>query len=136
MHTEGMVHRDIKPDNIIITPDRESAYLVDWGIALSQEEASRLTSGGWIGTPGYMSPEQQAGENVDSRSDLYSLGVTLYEALAGFPIPQSQYRELSLINQAVPPGIDEMKAWRQKLANSKGKLLIRSLYERKRRGRC
>jgi serine/threonine protein kinase len=107
-HSEGMVHRDIKPDNIIITPDRESAYLVDWGIALSQEEASRLTSGGWIGTPGYMSPEQQSGDNIDSRSDLYSLGVTLYEALAGFPIPQGQYRDLSLINQAVPPGIDEL----------------------------
>ena len=107
-HEQGIVHRDIKPDNIIITPDRESAYLVDWGIALSAQEASRLTSGGWIGTPGYMSPEQQAGEDVDARSDLYSLGLTLYEALAGEPIPQGQYRELSVINQAIPPGIDEL----------------------------
>lgn len=107
-HNEGIIHRDIKPDNIIITPDRESAYLVDWGIALSAQEASRLTSGGWIGTPGYMSPEQQAGEEVDSRSDLYSLGLTLYEALAGVPIPQGQYRDLSMINQAIPPAIDEL----------------------------
>src|SRR6185369_13840186 len=90
-HTLGIVHRDIKPENIIVTPDLTSAYLVDWGIALSAEEASRLTSGQWIGTPGYMSPEQQGGEEIDGRSDLYSLGVTLYEALAGKPIPQGQY---------------------------------------------
>jgi eukaryotic-like serine/threonine-protein kinase len=76
-HAAGIVHRDVKPENIIITPDRETAYLVDWGIALSASDAKRLTdSNGWIGTPGYMSPEQQAGEDIDHRSDLYSLGVT------------------------------------------------------------
>jgi len=107
-HTLGIVHRDIKPENIIVTPDLTSAYLVDWGIALSAEEASRLTSGQWIGTPGYMSPEQQGGEEIDGRSDLYSLGVTLYEALAGKPIPQGQYTELSLLNPAIPPAVDEL----------------------------
>jgi len=108
-HILGIVHRDIKPENIIITPDRETAYLVDWGIALSAQEAKRITSaGGWIGTPGYMSPEQQAGEFVDGRSDLYSLGVTLYEALAGKPIPQGNYEDLADMNQAIPPSIDEL----------------------------
>ena len=108
-HDLGIVHRDIKPENIIITPDGETAYLVDWGIALSAQEVERLTgSASWIGTPGYMSPEQQAGEEVDSKSDIYSLGVTLYEVLAGKAIPQGQYEELSLINQAVPPMMDEL----------------------------
>jgi predicted Ser/Thr protein kinase len=108
-HSIGVVHRDVKPGNIIVTKDRESAYLVDFGIALSPLEAQRLTkSGAWIGTPGYMSPEQQAGEIVDARSDLYSLGVTLYEALSGKSIPQGQYEDLAMLNQAIPPEIDDL----------------------------
>jgi serine/threonine protein kinase len=108
-HALGVVHRDIKPENIIITPDREIAYLVDFGIALSGEEAKRLTSSGFvIGTPGYMSPEQSAGEPVDARSDIYSLAVTLYEVLAGKAIPVGHYEPLSLVNEAIPPEIDDL----------------------------
>lgn len=108
-HDLGIVHRDIKPANIIIRPDRESAYLVDFGIALSTQEARKLTTSGYaVGTPGYMSPEQQAGEEVDRRSDIYSLAVTLYEALAGRPIPVGDYEDLSVANEAVPPQIDEL----------------------------
>jgi serine/threonine-protein kinase len=107
-HKLGIVHRDIKPENIIITSDSESAYLVDFGIALSAEEAKRLTKSGYaIGTPGYMSPEQLAGELLDSRSDLYSLGVTFYETLAGKRVPQGNYEPLSA-NEAIPPLIDNL----------------------------
>ncbi len=108
-HDSGIVHRDVKPENIIIMPDRESAYLVDFGIALSTEDAKKLTASGWaIGTAGYMSPEQQAGEPVDARSDVYSIGVTLYEALAGKRIPVGDYEPLSAGNEAIPPEIDDL----------------------------
>ena len=110
-HAHGLtvIHRDIKPENIIIRPDRESAYLVDFGIALSAEEARKLTRSGFaIGTPGYMSPEQQAGEEVDARSDIYSLGVTLYEALAGKRIAVGHYEALSSTNEAIPPQVDDL----------------------------
>ncbi len=108
-HSLGVVHRDVKPENIIVTPDRESAYLVDFGIALSAEEAKKLTKSGFvIGTPGYMSPEQQAGDLVDARSDIYSLAVTLYEALAGKPVPIGQYEALAAANEAIPPQIDDL----------------------------
>lgn len=108
-HSLGIVHRDVKPDNIIITPDRESAYLVDFGIALSADEAKKLTKSGFaVGTPGYMSPEQQAGDEVDRRTDLYSLAVTLYEALSGKAIPVGEYEELSVANEAIPPQIDDL----------------------------
>lgn len=108
-HSLGIIHRDIKPANIIIRPDRESAYLVDFGIALSAEEAKKLTKSGFvIGTAGYMSPEQQAGEPLDPRTDVYSLAITLYESLAGRPIPVGEYEELSAANEAIPPQVDEL----------------------------
>jgi serine/threonine protein kinase len=108
-HELSIVHRDVKPSNIIITPNRETAYLVDFGIALSKEDAVRITESGFvIGTPGYMSPEQISGDEVDARSDIYSLGITMYEVLAGRPIPQGQYEDLSILNEAIPPEIDRL----------------------------
>lgn len=108
-HNLGIVHRDVKPENIIITSDRSTAYLVDFGIAISAEDAKRITKSGFaVGTPGYMSPEQQAGEEVDPKSDIYSLAVTMYEALAGKSIPVGDYEELSAVNEAIPPQIDDL----------------------------
>lgn len=108
-HSVGVIHRDIKPENVIVTADRETAYLVDFGIALSAEDSKKLTENGYaIGTPGYMSPEQIAGKDVDGRSDLNSLGVTLYEALAGKAVPIGDYEDLSRADEAIPPQIDEL----------------------------
>jgi serine/threonine protein kinase len=80
-HSKGLVHRDVKPANVLITED-DRIVLSDFGIVRLADDDSSLTRG-VIGTPQYMSPEQALGQDVDGRSDLYSLGVVLYEMLAG-----------------------------------------------------
>ncbi|HUR91034.1 MAG TPA: protein kinase [Gemmatimonadaceae bacterium] len=83
-HRHGVVHRDIKPENIML--HEEHAMVADFGIgkALSEVEADAFTAtGSTVGTPAYMSPEQAAGDAVDGRSDLYSLGCVFYEMLVG-----------------------------------------------------
>ncbi len=83
LHSVGVVHRDVKPSNILVRPDGV-VKVTDFGVALLQEGGRRLTmEGTTVGTADYMSPEQARGEEPDGRSDIYSLGVVLYEMLAG-----------------------------------------------------
>jgi len=88
-HERGLVHRDFKTENILVTVDGEDeiARIVDFGIAvigeMTQAEQRLTTDGMVLGTPAYMSPEQSTGEEIDHRADLFSLGVMLYEMLAG-----------------------------------------------------
>jgi tetratricopeptide (TPR) repeat protein len=83
-HDAGVIHRDIKPENVIIGPDGR-ARILDFGIAraTATTDASDAPAGGLRGTVAYMSPEQTRGDTADHRTDIWSLGVTLYEALAG-----------------------------------------------------
>jgi tRNA A-37 threonylcarbamoyl transferase component Bud32/uncharacterized RDD family membrane protein YckC len=82
-HRRGVVHRDVKPSNVLLDAHGD-CYLTDFGLARIMEATTQLTAAGvGVGTPAYMSPEQGQGEKVDARSDLYSLGVMLFEMVTG-----------------------------------------------------
>lgn len=81
-HGQGVVHRDIKPANVMIEPASDRVKLTDFGIARITD-SSRTRTGMVLGTPAFMSPEQMAGARADGRSDLYSLGVMLFQLLTG-----------------------------------------------------
>lgn len=83
-HRRGVVHRDVKPDNILFDDDG-NALVTDFGIATARFHARLTGTGRAMGTPHYMSPEQAMGKAVDGRSDIYGVGVMLYEMLVGVP---------------------------------------------------
>jgi tetratricopeptide (TPR) repeat protein len=81
-HDAGVVHRDLKPANVLVEAD-DTAYVTDFGVARSLDREGLTRTGAVVGTPEYLSPEQVAGEAVDGRSDIYSLGILFYEILTG-----------------------------------------------------
>jgi serine/threonine-protein kinase len=108
-HRQNIIHRDIKPDNIMVDVGINGlrVKVLDFGIAkLRDEAAGNLTqTGSVVGTPHYMSPEQCIGEELDSRSDIYSVGIVLYEMLAGvvpFNSPTSTAVVVQHVNQPPP----------------------------------
>jgi len=109
-HEQGIIHRDIKPANLLID-DRGLVKIADFGLALMGAAASRLTATGmFMGTPGYLSPEQCLDQEIDNRTDIYSLGVTLFEALSG-KTPFVADSPLALLRQIVdvePPDLGEL----------------------------
>jgi serine/threonine protein kinase len=125
-HAADVVHRDLKPSNIVWRLDRngdDQITIVDFGIAVCKPgnaDATRLTAGGLIGTPHYMSPEQAHGEEVDARADLYALGCLLFELVTGSPLFDGSGFEVLLAhlgrpapipserNPAVPEAIDRL----------------------------
>jgi len=105
-HSKGYIHRDIKPDNILFRHDG-GVVLTDFGIAKAHDSSTQMTATGTvIGTPHYMSPEQAQGQELDHRSDIYSLGIVLYEMLSG-SVPFQGNSALSIgikhLKEPVPP---------------------------------
>jgi serine/threonine-protein kinase len=128
-HAAGLVHRDVKPGNILLVPpvldgDPEHVYLVDFGLARSDNDDRSLGgTGAFLGTPRYAAPEQAAGRPVDGRTDGYALGCVLYECLTGQPpFPsgsgeavllahlESPPPQVSALRPDLPPAIDQVIA--------------------------
>ncbi|HEY5923905.1 MAG TPA: serine/threonine-protein kinase, partial [Kofleriaceae bacterium] len=82
-HSHGVIHRDIKPENIMLVKDGKRAVLIDFGLAALRDEPAMTATGMCIGSPSYLAPERLLGQPHDVRTDLYALGVVLYEMIAG-----------------------------------------------------
>ncbi len=104
-HRQGVVHRDVKPSNILLDPGVERVRVADFGLARAADDHTHTESGTLVGTPQYMSPEQVCGEPIDFRSDLYSLGSVMYTCCTGKPPFESDsvYAMMQKISQDQPP---------------------------------
>ena len=125
-HAQGVVHRDLKPDNVYLSLDKDKQYevkLLDFGIAKVMDLAGgmgkRTRTGMLLGTPAYMSPEQiRSSKDVDARSDLFSVGVLAFEMLTGrpaFPAP-TEYAKLAAVLNVEPPSLDSIDPTLERLA--------------------
>jgi serine/threonine protein kinase len=110
-HSLGVIHRDVKPANILIQGRDEEAYLTDFGVAKSLSSGGLTRTGTFLGTVDYCAPEQISGKPIDQRVDVYSLGGVLYHCLAGQP-PYIRETEAAVINAHVserPPAISGIR---------------------------
>ncbi|MCA9135339.1 MAG: serine/threonine protein kinase [Planctomycetales bacterium] len=132
-HSQGLVHRDVKPSNILLDGSVERTLLTDFGLARAVDDASVTRTGLIAGTPQYMSPEQSNAEPIDQRSDLFSLGSVLYTLSTGRPPFRSQtsYGLIREINEGTPTPILELNpAIPEWLCAVIGKLMAKKKFDR------
>ena len=131
-HTQGVIHRDVKPDNILLE-NTGRVLVADFGIAGVVADAAGLNTGEIVGTPEFMSPEQALGETVDSRSDLYSLGVVGYFALSGqLPFEAEQATEVlaKQVTEPAPPLVSVAPLVPRRMAQAIDRCLAKEREER------
>jgi serine/threonine-protein kinase len=127
-HTQGVVHRDVKPANVMIDPETDSVKVTDFGIARITD-ACRTRTGLVLGTPSFMSPEQMAGRRVDGRSDLYSLGVMLFQMLTG-ALPHRSESMAQLMNQIANDTAPDVRTLRPELPEALANVVALALEKR------
>jgi len=127
-HTQGVVHRDVKPANVMIDPESDTVTVTDFGIA-SITDACRTRTGLVLGTPSFMSPEQMAGRRVDGRSDLYSLGVMLFQLLTG-ALPHRSESMAELLRQIAVEAAPDVRTLRPELPEALAHVLMLALEKR------
>ncbi|MDN3918933.1 serine/threonine-protein kinase [Roseateles violae] len=127
-HSQGVVHRDIKPANVMLDRENGGLKVMDFGIA-RVADSSRTRTGVVLGTPSFMSPEQLAGLSVDGRSDLYSLGVMLYQLLTG-QLPHQSESMAGLLHQIANQPAPDVRSHRPELPEALAQLLALALEKR------
>ena len=125
-HSRGMIHRDIKPSNVLID-ERGNCLLTDFGLARMAEASIKITtSGAVMGTPAYMSPEQGAGSNIDHRSDIYSLGIILYEMVTG-RVPYTAETPVAIVFKHIQDPLPSARKLNPDLPESVELVLLKAL---------
>jgi serine/threonine-protein kinase len=127
-HTQGVIHRDVKPANVMIDPASGTVKVTDFGIARITD-ACRTRTGMVLGTPSFMSPEQMAGRRVDGRTDLYSLGVMLFQLLTG-ALPHRAESMAALMSQIVNDAAPDVRTLRPELPEALANVVALALEKR------
>ena len=127
-HSQGVVHRDIKPANVMIDLATDLVKVTDFGIARIAD-SSRTRTGMVLGTPSFMSPEQMAGRRVDGRSDLYSLGVMLYQLLTGH-LPHRADSMATLMYEIANQAPPDVRNWRPEIPEALARAVALALEKR------
>ena len=127
-HRQGVIHRDIKPANVMIDPAAGVVKVTDFGIARIAD-ACRTRTGLVLGTPSFMSPEQMSGRRVDGRTDLYSLGVMLFQLLTG-ALPHRSESMAELMKQIVNDPAPDVRSLRPELPESLANVVALALEKR------